>query len=74
MLYAYLLGPQPSEQVVITSLGTNSPHINGTRVQDVNLIGGPKLEWSQEEQGLSVKLPEKLPGLEAVGLRIRGVL
>ena len=74
MLYAYLLGPQPSERVVITSLGTNSPHVNGTRVQDVNLIGGPKLEWSQGEQGLSVKLPEKLPGLEAVGLRIRGVL
>jgi alpha-L-fucosidase len=73
-LYAYLLAPHPSEQVVITSLATTSPHIDGRRVQAVTLVGGTKLEWSQEEQGLSVKLPEKLPSLEAVGLRVRGVL
>src|SRR6185295_6387358 len=65
-LYAYLLAPKPSAQVVITSLATTSPHTDGRRVQDVMLVGGTNLEWSQEEQGLSVRLPEKLPSLEAV--------
>ncbi|HJP91103.1 MAG TPA: alpha-L-fucosidase [Pyrinomonadaceae bacterium] len=73
-LYAYLLAPQPSVQVVITSLATTSPHTDGRRVKDVTLVGGTKLEWSHGEQGLSVKLPEKLPSLEAVGLRIIGIL
>jgi alpha-L-fucosidase len=73
-LYAYLLAPQPATQAVIKSLTTNSPHIGGRMVKDITLVGGSKLEWSQGEQGLSVKLPEKLPSTEAVGLRIRGVL
>lgn len=73
-LYAYLLAPQPSGEVVITSLATTSPHIIGRRVKDVTLVGGTKLEWSQVEKGLSIKLPEKLTSLEAVALRIRGVL
>jgi alpha-L-fucosidase len=73
-LYAYLLAPQPATQVVIKSLATNSPHIGGRKVKGVALVGGGKLEWSQGEQGLSVKLPERLPNIEAVGLRISGVL
>ena len=44
-----------------------------SNVKDVTLVGGIKLKWSEGERGLSVKLPEKLPGAE-VGLRIRGVL
>ena len=74
VLYAYLLAPKPATQAVIKSLATNSPHTGGRRLKDVTLVGGSKLEWSQGEQGLSVKLPEELPGSEAVGLRIRGVL
>jgi alpha-L-fucosidase len=73
-LYAYLLAPQPATQAVIKSLGTNSPHTGGSRVKDVTLVGGGKLEWSQGEQGLNVKLPERFSGSEAVGLRVRGVL
>ncbi len=73
-LYAFMLAPQPATEVVIKSLATNLPHTGGRRVKDVTLVGGSKLEWSQGEQGLSVKLPEKLPSRDAVGLRIRGVL
>jgi alpha-L-fucosidase len=73
-LYAYLLTPQPATEAVIKSLASNSPHTGGRRVKDVTLVGGGKLEWSQGEQGLSVKLPDKLPSTEAVGLQIRGVL
>jgi alpha-L-fucosidase len=73
-LYAYFFAPQPSTQVVIQNLATTSPHTGGRRVKDVTLVGGTTLEWSQGEQGLSVKFPEKLPSSEAVGVRIRGVL
>jgi alpha-L-fucosidase len=73
-LYAYLLAPQPATQAVIRNLATNSPHTSGRKVKDVMLVGGGKLEWSQGAQGLSVKLPERLPSSEAVGLRIGGVL
>jgi alpha-L-fucosidase len=73
-LYAYLLAPRPAQEVVIRSLATTSPHIRGRRITDVTLVGGTKLEWSQEEQGLKVKLPEKLVSAEALGLRITGVL
>jgi alpha-L-fucosidase len=73
-LYAYLLAPQPAAQAVIKSLATNSPHTGGRKVKDVMLVGGGHPEWSQGEQGLSVKLPERLPSSNAVGLRISGVL
>jgi alpha-L-fucosidase len=73
-LYAYLLAPQPAAQAVIKSLATNSPNTGGRKVKDVTILGGGKLEWSQGEQGLSVKLPEKLPSNEAVGLKVSGVL
>ena len=72
-LYAYLLAPQPAAQAVIRSLATSSPHTGGRKVRGVTLLGGGKLEWSQGEQGLSVKLPERLPNSEAIGLRIRGL-
>jgi alpha-L-fucosidase len=74
VLYAYLLAPQQARQAVIKSLATNSPHTGGRKVKDVTILGGGKLEWSQGDQGLSLRLPEQLPSSEAVGLRIRGVL
>ena len=73
-LYAYLLAPQPATQAIIKSLATISPHISGRKVKAVTILGGGKLEWSQGEQGLRVKLPERLPSSEAIGLRISGVL
>jgi hypothetical protein len=46
----------------------------GRQVKVITFLGGSKLAWSQGEQGLSLKLPERLPSNEAVGLRISGVL
>jgi alpha-L-fucosidase len=71
-LYAYLLAPQPAAQAVVRSLATDSPHAVGRKVKDVALLGGGRLEWSQGGQGLSMKLPDRLPSIEAVGLRITG--
>jgi alpha-L-fucosidase len=73
-LYAYLLAPKPAAQITIKSLAVSSPHALGRKVTQVALLGGGNLEWSQGERGLDVKLPERLPTKEVIGLRIRGVL
>jgi alpha-L-fucosidase len=72
-LYAYSLAPQPGAELVIESLAKSSPHLKGRKVEAVSLVGGGSLEWTQEERGLRVKLPDRLPNSEAIGLRIRGV-
>jgi alpha-L-fucosidase len=73
-LYAYLLAPKPAAQITIKSLAKNSPHTLGRKVTHVALLGGGSLEWSQSERGLEVKLPDRLPRPEAIGLRISGAL
>jgi alpha-L-fucosidase len=60
-LYAYLLTPKPAAQIVIESLAKNAPHIAARTVTHVSLVGGGSLEWSHDEQGLRVKLPDRLP-------------
>ncbi|HWX41130.1 MAG TPA: alpha-L-fucosidase [Blastocatellia bacterium] len=72
-LYAYLLAPEPGARTLIKSLAANSPHTGGRNVTGVTLLGGGKLEWSQDQQGLNVRLPESLAKGEAVGLRVTGV-
>jgi len=71
-LYAYLLAPKPAAPIVIKSLAKSSPQMRGRKIKDVSLLGGGSLEWSHDERGLSVKLPDRLPSSEAIGLRIRG--
>ena len=73
-LYAYLLAVPGTPAAVVKSLATNSPHTGGRKVTEVSLLGyGGKLEWSQNEQGLSVTLPEKTAAEHAIALRIKGV-
>jgi alpha-L-fucosidase len=73
-LYAFLMGWPETHSTVIKSLASNSPHIDDRKVASVSLLGyGGKLEWSQDEQGLAVKLPEKAPGAYAVALKIKGI-
>ena len=44
------------------------------KVKDVSLLGyGGKLNWTQDEQGLSVNLPDKPPSQYAVTLKIQGL-
>ena len=67
-------------QLLPSKLTTESHrHISSTiyqvfRGSGTTVIDGERLEWSQGEPGLRVKLPEKLPSSEAAGLRISGVL
>jgi alpha-L-fucosidase len=74
-LYAFVLAWPASRNALIKSLAADSPQLEGRKVADVSLLGyGGKLEWSQDAQGLAVKLPEKPPSDYAVTLRIDGVV
>jgi hypothetical protein len=64
-----------ARSAVIKSLATGSPHLEGRKVADVGLLGyGGKIEWTQDDQGLNVKLPDAPPSASAVTLRVKGVL
>ena len=73
-LYAFLMAWPETRASVVKSLATNSPHLDGRKVADVTLLGyGGKLEWTQDAQGLNVKLPAAPPSEHAVALKIKGV-
>jgi alpha-L-fucosidase len=73
VLYAFLLGWPEQRRAVVKSLAMNSPQVAGRKVTDVSLLGYEgKLQWAQDEQGLTVQLPGKAPSEHAVTLKIRG--
>ena len=73
-LYAFVMAWPASGSTVVRSLAAGSPQLAGRKATDVALLGyGGKLEWTQDEQGLKVKLPPEPPGPHAVTLKVRGV-
>ncbi len=74
-LYAFIMVWPETRSTAVKSLASNSPLIGGRKVADVSLLGhGGKMEWTQDEQGLNVKLPDQPPCAHAVTLKIKGVL
>jgi len=74
-LYAFVMAWPESRTVVIKNLAQGSPQIKGRGVADVSLLGHDgKIEWTQDAQGLNVKLPDRPPSVSATTLRIKGVL
>jgi alpha-L-fucosidase len=74
-LYAFIMVWPQNKSTVIKSLAANSPQIGERKVADVSLLGhGGKIEWTQDEKGLKVKLPDQPPCASAVTLKIKGVL
>ena len=70
-LYAFFMG-WPQKQVTIVPLGTNSKQQAG-KIQNVELLGfGGKLEWTQNEQGLVVQVPQEPPCKHAFALKVMG--
>ena len=71
-LYAIILGNWPGEEAVITSLATtNSPD---GKIKTVNMFGSKgKLEFTQDDTGLKVKLPATAPCKYAYVLKITGL-
>jgi alpha-L-fucosidase len=73
-LYAVLLGWPGEKNIVIKALSANSPYVAGHKITDVSLLGcDSRLEWSQDEQGLTVKMPGKQPCEHAFVLKISGL-
>jgi alpha-L-fucosidase len=74
-LYAFIMVWPESRNAVIKSLALNSPQIDGRKVTHVSLLGHwRKLAFTQDENGLHVKLPATPPSTSAVTLKIKGVL
>ena len=73
-LYAFV-GAWPESRVAkIKSLAAGSAQVGGAKVTNISLLGyGGRLTWTQDEQGLSVNLPEKAPSQHAVTLKIHGL-
>jgi alpha-L-fucosidase len=73
-LYAFV-GAWPDSRVArIKSLGTASPQLAGAKVTAVSLLGyDGNVSFTQDEQGLSVNLPDEAPSQHAVTLKIQGV-
>ena len=74
-LYAFVLAWPESRGALIKTLAAGSPQLEGRRISDVSLLGHDgRLDWSQDEKGLSVRLPDKAPADYAVTLRIKGAI
>jgi alpha-L-fucosidase len=70
-IYAFLMNPA-EDKVLIRSLGKKARLVDGVP-QNVRLLGyEEKLNWSQEEDGLKVQLPEAWVGRVVPVLEIRG--
>ncbi|HUT11408.1 MAG TPA: alpha-L-fucosidase, partial [Thermoguttaceae bacterium] len=67
-LYAFVLAP-PTADVGIKSLGTDGPL--DARIESIALLGSQEqIRWQRSPNGLTIRLPEKLPDLPVVGFRI----
>jgi alpha-L-fucosidase len=71
-LYAIILGNWPGEEAVITALATtNSP---AGKIKSVTMLGSNgKLQFTQDDTGLTVKLPAAAPCKYAYVLKITGL-
>jgi alpha-L-fucosidase len=69
-LYAIVLEIPKDGKVTVKSLASNSSHWPG-KISSVRLIGGGKLKFTREEDGLHVLLPEKFDRKIAFALEIR---
>jgi alpha-L-fucosidase len=73
VLFAFLLAPPAGNTAVIRSLATGSPHLDGSKVKEVVLLGHGPVRWAQNAEGLQVTLPENLAASPAHTLKIDGV-
>jgi alpha-L-fucosidase len=70
-LYAIILGNWPEKEIVLTSLAAKNSFEG--KVENVSLLGGGKLDFAQDENGLKVRLPATAPCQYAYVLKITGL-
>jgi alpha-L-fucosidase len=70
-LYAFVMG-WPEYQAIIRPLATKT-ELRVGKIQNVELIGfNGKLEWTQDESGLKILVPQQKPSDYAVVFKITG--
>ena len=68
-LYAFIMG-WPQKLVLIKALANTSP-LSPLKISNVELLGyKDKVIWTQDEQGLTVVMPEQKPCDHAITLKI----
>ena len=68
VLYAFVLAP-PSEDILIMTLATGG--LLERDMASIELMGSDeKIRWKRSSDGLSIQLPQKLPGKIVNGFRI----
>ena len=73
VLYAIVMD-WPGEQAVITSLATGSKDLPAGKIEKIELLGHPgNLEFTQDTEGLKVKMPKEKPCDIAYTLKISGL-
>ena len=73
-LYAFLMAWPDSGTAVIKTLASGTQQTAGRKIADVALLGqNGKIAWTQDGQGLNVKLPATPPSPHPVVLKIRGL-
>jgi len=71
ILYAFIMGLPEENNVVIRSLSSASPEMQGTQISGISLLGhNGSIIWTQDAEGLKVQLPDELPCQHAVTLKI----
>jgi len=70
IVYAIVLEPPKDGKVTVKSLAAGSDKWPG-KIGDVRLVGGGKLKFTRDENGLHVSLPEKFDGKLAFALKVR---
>jgi len=70
VLYAIVVSNWPGKEIGIKSLATN--FVEG-KVKGVSLLGGGKLDFVQDENGLKAQLPATAPCKYAYVLKITGL-
>ncbi|HEY4759912.1 MAG TPA: alpha-L-fucosidase [Thermoguttaceae bacterium] len=70
-LYAFFMG-WPEKEACVEPLATNGKHVNG-QIQNVELLGSGKVQWTQDQKGLKVQLPAEKPCNHACALKVEGL-
>ncbi|UCH15748.1 MAG: alpha-L-fucosidase [Bacteroidales bacterium] len=71
ILYAFIMGWPGNEYVKIESLASVSEYLGINKITDINLLGyNGILNWTQDEKGLSIKLPGDKPCQHAIVFKI----
>ncbi len=69
LIYAFVMD-WPGQRTVIKPLAANS-RVERVKVDNVELLGFKgKVTWTQDEQGLSVQMPEQRPCEHAIALKV----